>query len=214
MFPFSIKELITIVPIFLISLTIHEAAHSFAALALGDKTSQNMGRFSLNPLNHIDPFGFILFIVAGFGWAKPVMINRNNLKNPLRDDVLIALAGPLSNFIMACISGLILRVIFTLNPEATFLMNLLVQTLFNVVVINVSLGVFNLLPIPPLDGSHIVTNLLERYNPQLAYKFYKMGSSLIIILIMLERVTNIDFLPIGAAVNFGIDLVSKFVIGI
>src|SRR5512136_662864 len=93
----SLKELLQVLPAVLIGLTIHELAHAFVALKLGDDTPRMLGRITLNPLKHIDLVGFVLLVVAGFGWAKPVIINRANLKKPVRDDILIALAGPLSN---------------------------------------------------------------------------------------------------------------------
>jgi Zn-dependent protease len=202
---FTLEQLIVIVPIFLVSLTFHEFAHSFAALLLGDKTSQAMGRFSLNPLKHIDPLGFILFILFGFGWAKPVMVNRENLKHPLRDDVIISLSGPLANFILAITSAILLRILLQTGSTLDIVGNILLYT----IIVNVSLAVFNLLPIPPLDGSHIVTNIIEIWNPALAYKFYKFGSRLIFILIILERITDIDFLPIGGIINNISDMILK-----
>lgn len=198
---FTLEELIVIVPIFLISLTFHEFAHSFAALLLGDRTSQAMGRFSLNPLKHIDPLGFILFILFGFGWAKPVMVNRDNLKHPIRDDVIISLSGPLSNFILAITSAVLLRVLLKSGLASGSALEIIANVLLYTIIVNISLAIFNLLPIPPLDGSHIVTDIIEIWNPNLAYKFYKFGSRLIFILIILERITDIDFLPIGGMIN-------------
>lgn len=198
---FTLEELIVIVPIFLVSLTFHEFAHSFAALLLGDRTSQAMGRFSLNPLKHIDPLGFILFILFGFGWAKPVMVNRENLKHPIRDDVIISLSGPLANFILAITSAILLRILLKGGLLTGGTLEIIANIFIYTIIVNISLAIFNLLPIPPLDGSHIVTDIIEIWNPSLAYKFYKFGSRLIFILIILERITDIDFLPIGGMIN-------------
>ncbi|MCT4564133.1 MAG: site-2 protease family protein [Maledivibacter sp.] len=198
---FTLEQLIVIVPIFLVSLTFHEFAHSFAALLLGDRTSQAMGRFSLNPLKHIDPLGFILFILFGFGWAKPVMVNRENLRHPLRDDVIISLSGPLANFILAITSAILLRILLKGGLLAGGTLEIIPNIFIYTIIVNISLAIFNLLPIPPLDGSHIITDIIEIWSPSLAYKFYKFGSRLILILIILERVTDIDFLPIGGMIN-------------
>lgn len=137
---------------FFISLSIHEAAHSWVAFKLGDPTSKFDGRLSLNPLRHIDLFGTILLPILlyissqgqfAFGYAKPVMVNIHNFKNPPRDNFLTALAGPISNLLFASILG----VIISIFPALSFLTPL--------VQINVILALFNILPIPPLDGSKI-----------------------------------------------------------
>lgn len=139
---------------FFICLTVHEASHAFVADKLGDPTSKLQGRLSLNPLAHIDPFGTIiiplLLILSGapaFGWAKPVMVDIRNFKKPPRDNFLTAIAGPISNFVFAFVLALILR--FIPGESIWFLL------LANLVMINVALGIFNLVPIPPLDGSKI-----------------------------------------------------------
>ena len=163
---------------FFICLSVHEAAHALVADRLGDPTSKLEGRLSLNPLSHIDLFGTIivplLLILSGapaFGWAKPVMVDIRNFKNPPRDNFLTALAGPISNFLFAIIISLILNFI----PSASFAYILLV----NLVVINVALGIFNLVPIPPLDGSkvwHLILSdesyfTLERMGPIILIAF-------------------------------------------
>jgi len=165
---------------FFICLSVHEAAHSLVADKLGDPTSKHEGRLSLNPLRHIDFFGTILLplflIISGlpaFGWAKPVMINIYNFKNPARDHFLTALSGPASNLIFAVILGLIVGLI----PTLSFL-TILVR-------INVILALFNLLPIPPLDGSkvwHLVLSEesyfnLERYGPFILIAFLLLFGS-------------------------------------
>lgn len=165
---------------FFICLSVHEAAHSFVADKLGDPTSKHEGRLSLNPLRHIDLFGTILLplflIISGlpaFGWAKPVMVNIYNFKNPARDHFLTALSGPASNLIFAVILGVIVGLI----PALSFLIIL--------IRINVILALFNLLPIPPLDGSkiwHLILSEesyfnLERYGPFILIAFLLLFGS-------------------------------------
>jgi Zn-dependent protease len=139
-----------------VSIGIHEFSHAYAAYKLGDDTPKYQGRVTLNPLAHIDPIGLLLIVIAGFGWGKPVMFDVYNLKNPKRDVLIIALAGPLSNILLAFIAHLY-GSFFGFNP-------VLNQLLF----LNLALAVFNLIPIAPLDGFNVVTGLLP-YN--IAYKW-------------------------------------------
>lgn len=132
-----------------IAITVHEFSHAFVADKLGDPTPRSYGRVSLNPLRHLDPIGTIMIFFARFGWGKPVPIDPYNLKNPRRDELLISLAGPASNLILALIISLLIR-----------LLSLYLVPLYFLVAINISLALFNLLPIPPLDGSKILFNLL------------------------------------------------------
>ncbi|MDI6717903.1 MAG: site-2 protease family protein [Patescibacteria group bacterium] len=153
--------------VLLFSAIIHEISHGFAALRLGDSTAKNFGRLTLNPIKHLDPVGsfvlpLLLFILKSpvvFGWAKPVPINPSNLKNPKRDSGYIAIAGPLSNFSIAIIFSLILKIIS--YSSAAFLHPLAI--FINIIIlVNLILGVFNLVPIPPLDGSKVLFAILPR----------------------------------------------------
>ncbi|MCL2286943.1 MAG: site-2 protease family protein [Firmicutes bacterium] len=153
---FDLQWMLFGLPAIIIALTFHEFSHGLAAYLLGDKTAKRDGRLSFNPIRHIDPVGLIMMLLFRFGWAKPVMVNPYNLKNPKQDMAIISVAGPLSNFILAFITMIILVFFIhafgmrggtAVNNIATFL-SVLVQ-------INVVLGVFNMLPIPPLDGSKI-----------------------------------------------------------
>lgn len=145
-------------PGILLAISIHEFSHGFVAVKLGDDTPKVQGRMTLNPLKHIDPFGFMCLLLVGFGWAKPVMINSRNFKNPRRDDLLVSLAGPVSNFIMAFIFTIFMKLADMFLPY-TLTTQVIWEVLSGTVQINLVLMVFNLLPIPPLDGHHILGNI-------------------------------------------------------
>ena len=140
----------------LLAITIHEFAHGWAAGFYGDPTAKLMGRLTLNPLAHLDLMGTIFLLLAGFGWGKPVVINSNNFKNPKLDNLTVSLAGPLSNLLLAVVLGLVYRV---LN-----LPTLLEGFIVLIVFFNLVLMIFNLLPIPPLDGSHILALFMSEKN--------------------------------------------------
>ncbi len=196
----SPAELIRNLVAVLLALTVHEFAHSLVALRLGDDTPKKLGRVTLNPLQHIDLLGFILLITAGFGWAKPVVINRDNLKHPARDDILIALSGPISNFLFALLLAVILKGVLAWAPFASRETAQGVFSFFlSLIAINIGLGLFNLLPIPPLDGSHVFTNLLSARSYQAAQLYFRYGFFALIGIIILERVARVDILPIGRA---------------
>jgi Zn-dependent protease len=194
----SLPDLAATIVIVVVSLTVHEFAHSLTAMILGDPTSRQEGRLSLNPLRHIDPVGFILLVVAGFGWAKPVRIDSSKLKKPRRDEILISLAGPASNALFAFLLALLLwLVIMTrLLPEQSSL-EAVFRFITRAAMINVALAVFNLLPIPPLDGSHLVTPFLARINQAAAVTYFRYGSFALLALIVLDSITHLDILPIG-----------------
>ncbi len=163
-----------ILPGILLAISIHEFSHGYVAVKLGDDTPKIQGRMTLNPIKHIDPLGFICLLLVGFGWAKPVMIDSRNFKNPRRDDLLVSIAGPISNFIMAIIFVIIMKLVYMFLP-VTDLTQVVWSVLAGTVSINLVLMVFNLLPIPPLDGHHIlgsiggppVWNFYFRYREQL-----------------------------------------------
>ena len=154
----------------LIALTVHEYCHGYAAYKLGDNTARNLGRLSLNPLHHLDLLGVLCMVMFHFGWAKPVPINARNFKKPKRDFAITALAGPLANIFLAFFATPCLLLIYNLllkGASTEFLFSVLYNTMLFLqyfVIINLGLGVFNLIPLPPFDGSRIVNVLLpERW---------------------------------------------------
>lgn len=165
-----------------IAIIFHELAHGITAYLLGDNTAKNAGRLTLNPLKHVDLGGFLFLLVFKFGWAKPVPINPFNFKNRRRDTILVSLAGPLSNFIIAIIIGFVLSLNIVTNA-------IVFKILFITLWYNIMLGIFNLLPFPPLDGSKIVASLLP---DKLEYYFYKYEKYLYVILVILIATNTID----------------------
>ena len=163
----------------LLCLTIHETCHGLAAYALGDPTAKRMHRLSLNPLRHIDPFGALMMLVVGFGWAKPVPVDMRYFKHPKSGMALTALAGPASNFLLATVALLIASLLW--NTQAVFYSDgaapvYLLMFLIQVAVLSVGLGLFNLIPVSPLDGSKILFSFLPDrwYYTILRYERYVM----------------------------------------
>jgi Zn-dependent protease len=146
-----ILKAIFFLPPFLLAISMHESAHAYVAYRFGDPTAKNLGRITLNPIPHIDIFGLIAIFLVHFGWAKPVPVDPNNLRNPVKDNLWIALAGPASNLVLAIIFGIIYRILSPVlsgSDAGTFI---LMMIRFSVT-LNIVLMVFNLFPIPPLDG--------------------------------------------------------------
>jgi len=183
-----ITELIILAPPLLFALTFHEFAHGFIAYRLGDPTAKNAGRLTLNPLKHLDPLGTIAFFFIKFGWAKPVPVNPIYFWNPKKDMLWVALAGPATNLILAIGSAIVTKGVWMLAsvlPYSTAAEAILVplnSMLIASVWINLVLCIFNFLPIPPLDGSRILTGLLPN---DLALSYMKIERFGFIILIIL-----------------------------
>lgn len=180
----ELRTIILAAPVIIFSLTVHEFFHAWTANRFGDSTAKDMGRLTLNPLAHLDLFGTLMLFMSHFrfGWAKPVPVNPYNLKNPRRDDFWISAAGPLSNLGLALIAGTIFRVF---NGAGIIGANEAVDLLlYFAILINSSLAVFNLLPIFPLDGSHILRSILpEEYGPTLD-RFARVSPMILIVLIL------------------------------
>lgn len=205
----DIDRILYTIPAILIGFTVHEFFHAFTAFKLGDTTAREQGRLTLNPLKHIDLMGFIFVIFAGFGWAKPVQFSPAQLKHPKRDRGLIALAGPLSNLIMGVLFTLICRLMIQYQPEYyNSIYFVILQLCFSVAYVNFGLCIFNMLPIPPLDGSHVFFSGLNlSYETEM--KITRIGMPLLFIIIIIQNTTSITILPIGKMVD---DLVS-FILG-
>ncbi len=184
----------------LISLTVHEYAHGYVAYKCGDSTARSFGRLTLNPIKHLDLFGFFAMLIAGFGWAKPVPINIRNFRKPRRDTALVSLAGPLSNFVLAFIGVLLYRIFFTLIFELqakSFLFDFLFnfhKLFYYFSILNLGLGLFNLLPVPPLDGSKILASILPQ---KLGYRFMRLeryAGLFILAIFVMSNIGGLDYL--------------------
>ncbi len=159
-------EIILLAPGLLLSLTVHEYAHARTALAFGDPTAKHMGRVSLNPLRHLDPIGtIVLFLTRFVGWAKPVPVNPNNLHPRRLGDIMVSLAGPLSNLVLAVVMGILLKLWLTVGWQwmGYTLYQTAAKMLLTTMLVNVALCMFNLLPLFPLDGHHIMRELLPEH---------------------------------------------------
>ncbi len=187
----TIAVLVAIIP--------HEMAHGYAAYLCGDETAKNDGRLSLNPLHHLDPIGTICLIFFKFGWAKPVMINPNNFRDRKKGTFFVSIAGVLTNFILAIISVIIMKHIR--------LSDFVFELFMNIFWFNIILGVFNLIPIPPLDGSKLLFSFLPPKYEYYLIKYEKYGYILLLLLIMTDNLDKILILM----VNFMINLIGKIV---
>jgi Zn-dependent protease len=178
-----LQSLILMAPALLLAVTVHEVAHGWVAERLGDPTARMLGRITLNPLPHIDPFGALAFVLAGFGWAKPVPVNAANLRHPRRDMALVAAAGPLSNFVLAFLGLVALTLVVRAEPDP-FLGRPLIGVLRYVYTFNLGLAIFNLIPLPPLDGGHFLPYFLPRGSWPLLRTLEQYGPVLLIVLVV------------------------------
>jgi Zn-dependent protease len=205
----DIQRILISLPGIMIGFTIHEYCHALAAYKLGDNTAKEDGRLTLNPFVHIDIIGLIFIIFAGFGWAKPVQFNPDKLKNPNRDRAIIAAAGPLSNLLLGLFFLFIIKGLWGINiydEETIDIVNALIDVLYYWSFTNIALFVFNMLPIPPLDGSHIFLSGLN-IKHETEDKIIKIGSGILIILVIIQNTTDMDILPIGNIVSKIISLI-------
>ncbi len=216
----GILELLLTIPGVLIALTFHEFAHAWAANKLGDETPRMQGRLNLNPLSHIDPVGFIFLIVAGFGWGKPVQINSRNFRGKYsisKAEAIVSAAGPIMNFILAFVFVIIYYILFGVT-NALGGLSMQWQEIIRIVIlytisINIGLGVFNLIPLPPLDGSKILMHFLPYKGKEWFYRneqiFY-----IVFLLLFITGLSSVIITPIINGVLFGMEWIVIKLIGL
>jgi Zn-dependent protease len=199
-------SMLRFLPGIIIGLTVHEFAHAAMAVRLGDPSPKEDGRFSLNPLRHIDIAGLAVLMIAGFGWAKPVRIDSARMGRPVRDGILTALAGPFSNLALAIALRALAWAALAIEAGArrggsgeTFMLEVALVLLSGCYV-NLGLFVFNLIPVPPLDGSHLYLWKLRSWDEDKALRIYKAGSLGLLVIIIAQNRIGVDILPIGPAV--------------
>jgi Zn-dependent protease len=195
----AMQMLVLMVPGLLLAVTVHEVAHGWVADRLGDPTARQAGRLTLNPLPHIDPLGALAFVLAGFGWARPVPVDARNLRRPIRDMAWVAAAGPLSNFVTAFV-GLVLLVLTSRFVESAFFARPVAGMLRFVYTFNLGLAIFNLIPLPPLDGGHFLPYFLPRRSWPLLARLQQYGP-LILLLLVFSGATRYIVGPLFALAN-------------
>ncbi|MBQ8699799.1 MAG: site-2 protease family protein [Schwartzia sp.] len=194
MFGFNFMEMVAGLPGLIMALALHEYAHARAAVAMGDFTPKMMGRLTLNPMAHIDPIGLLMLLVARFGWAKPVVINPHNFRDRKKGEILVALAGPGMNFLLAFLAlGVMIFLTHTLRMEMSYGLR---AVLWLIVVYNINFGIFNLIPLPPLDGSRILMTLLP-YEMQYRFAGLERYSMIIFIIFLATPILGYILVPIA-----------------
>lgn len=176
-----------LLPAVIVGISFHEFAHGWVAHKLGDPTPKMQKRLTINPIAHVDPIGLVALLLAGFGWGRPVEINPNNFKKRRRDEFLVSIAGVVMNLIIALITALIMKGLLVAAGEAFFVMgigDIIWQMLEYIITINLVLMVFNLIPVPPLDGFSIITEIFNIKHTQLYYTIYNNGFFILMALIL------------------------------
>jgi len=207
---FFLKLSIMLVPA-LMAITCHEVSHGYVADKFGDNTARSMGRLTLNPLKHLDIFGTLMVFIVGIGWAKPVPVNFNNLRHPKRDMIWVAAAGPITNFALATFSAMLLRgmaavgeIVATVPLLQLFIDPIALMLAFSVY-INLLLAIFNLIPVPPLDGGRVAVGLLPYRQSAAIARIDPFGMIIIIVLVFF---TNIFSYVISPLLSIGVHLLA------
>jgi Zn-dependent protease len=195
----AVQVLLLMIPGLLLAVTVHEVAHGWVADRLGDPTARLAGRLTLNPLPHIDPLGALAFVLAGFGWARPVPVSARNLRRPVRDMAWVAAAGPLSNFLVAFL-GLVALVLISRVLDSPFVARPVAGMLRFVYTFNLGLAIFNLIPLPPLDGGHFLPYFFPRHSWPLLARLEQYGP-LILLLLVFSGATRYIVGPLFGLVN-------------
>jgi len=191
LFRLSAETLILLIPTLMFALSFHEFAHAWMASKCGDNTAARKGRLTLNPMAHLDIMGSMMILFVGFGWAKPVPVDPRNLKDPRKDMMKVAAAGPISNLLLAMLAGMVWRLLGGTGLLSNSIFPVLI---FYFTQINIALAVFNLIPVAPLDGSQIFSGYLMKINPQLAWKIQSYGPQVLFGLILFGYITGFSIL--------------------
>lgn len=216
---FDIVSLLLTLPGVLVAITFHEFAHAFAADKLGDDTPRMQGRLNLNPLKHLDPFGFFMLVFAHIGWGKPVQINPRNFDRKISMQVgeaIVSVAGPLMNFLLAIVFTIIYCAIVKFGGTGLILNTtgaVITTMVYSAIIVNIGLGVFNLIPLPPLDGSKILKSFLP-YNARVWMESHEMIFYIVFLVIWMTDIASMIITPIIDAIYSGLFNVIGGIFGI
>jgi len=209
MLGYLIDKIIYVVPAILIALSLHEMAHGWASYMLGDPTPKAQGRLSVNPLNHLDLTGTLLLLFAGFGWAKPVQVDSRYYENPKQDMVKVALAGPIMNFLVAFVALFCIGLMEKIEVPYNTLSNYVSTLLFYIAMIDIGLGLFNLIPIPPLDGSKVLFAILPAKSYFAYMQYEQFGMILLIAFICFGAFDGFLITARTSIINGMLEIVSR-----
>lgn len=215
----KLLSIVLTLPAVIIAMTFHEYAHAWAADKLGDDTPSSQGRLTLNPLKHIEPIGFFILLFAGFGWGRPVEINTSNFNRNIsrsKGEAIVAFAGPLMNIILSVVSAFLLGIIIKFNWLANVQLQyaqIIIIFMMQLIYINIGLGIFNLIPLPPLDGSKILRHFLPN-KARIWFDSYQYIFYIIFIVIWVLGITSIIISPIINLIGKGILNIIYIILGI
>ena len=205
-----ILSMLIMLPGIIVGLSFHEFAHGFVSYKLGDPTPKIQGRVTINPMAHIEPVGFIALLLCGFGWGIPVSIDPTYYKHKRRDELLVSLAGVVMNLIIAVVFAFFIRLLFAAGIERSDLGDILIRIFVQVARINLVLMIFNLIPVPPLDGFGIITQIFDLRKYDWYYKVYNNGFYILLVLILFGITDRI----LSPAVSAMWGILCKYIIGI